>query len=351
MVDERLVAYVDGLLKRGYSKSAIIQQLVSHGYDRGTIDEAIHHASGGKHLNVPLVLGILGGIVAVGIVITLILIFFSRPEANIILSLSPTQQSLKEGETLAFTTRMTSTVDDPTSVNVRYDVLAESGLVQRETEDVTIRGELAQTTRIPLSVAVTTGTYDLRATITFSEKTETQSFTFAVEPGERPVETQSTVDLDQCPADCDDLNVCTSDTCVSGRCVYKPIEQCCGDGICEGKESALSCVDDCSARATSTKDVQEDAQEFALSNPQLAAQECAKIVLDYEHDNCLSTASEIAKDPQLCVPIINIERRDACYLQFALAGDSNICTNIVDSALQQTCFQYGRYAEYAERVA
>lgn len=48
-------------------------------------------------------------------------------------------------------------------------------------------------------------------------------------------------------SECNDDNDCSTDTCVSGQCVYTPDPFCCGNYICEEGEFCSTCSQDCQA--------------------------------------------------------------------------------------------------------
>jgi len=62
-------------------------------------------------------------------------------------------------------------------------------------------------------------------------------------------QTANDTDTFECTADidCNDDDICTSDSCLNGTCQYQSIIPCCGNGICEGLEGETfdTCPDDC----------------------------------------------------------------------------------------------------------
>jgi len=83
------------------------------------------------------------------------------------------------------------------------------------------------------SVAANSGTAARSGTITAAGRTHTVTQAGA-DDGEKP----------DCVlnADCDDGNLCTTNTCIAGACVYKPVK--CGDGLCDPATGlCVECLD------------------------------------------------------------------------------------------------------------
>lgn len=354
MVDERLVEYVKDLTKNGYSIQVITDQLSSHGYSADIINQVLRAAQG-THRYARVLLVILAGVGAVVGLGVVLIMFFSGEDSNIMLTTTPTQASIQTGGTLVFDVVLKNSIDKPTMVNIRHDILRDGQVEQQEQDALTVRKEHTQTVRIPLSPSISVGEYMVRTTIMFLDQEKTQQFALSIEQGStnyQPVAlSMPTASLDACSPECNDFNACTTDVCNSGQCTYTEKNTCCGNGRCEAGENVLSCSDDCQEHdeRLSVSDIKNNAHSLAGENKQLAAQECARIALDYEHDNCFGELSDETKDPLFCTPIFNSERKDACYLQFALT-DIAVCTNIIDTRLQQTCLQYAQFSQLSGSV-
>jgi len=150
-----------------------------------------------------------------------------------------------------------------------------------------------------------------------------------------------------CPAPCNDYDICTRDICVTGACVFEEIQPCCGNTVCEFGETEDSCPEDCRretlTQAESTDIILEKAEAAALSNPQQGRQLCKSLARTAVQDGCLKKIAGIAKDVSLCQDIYSMKKKDECTMNHAIEQeDFSVCSSISERWLRNSCVQYGR---------
>src|SRR3989338_8107286 len=94
-----------------------------------------------------------------------------------------------------------------------------------------------------------------------------------------------------CPNNCNDLDVCTQDSCIGGVCQHTSSELCCGDFICEAGETAETCSMDCVdvpnlGQAERAQQLTQEALAAASTNPENAIASCDAILPQIERDDC-----------------------------------------------------------------
>ncbi|MBD3318592.1 hypothetical protein GF342_01650 [Candidatus Woesearchaeota archaeon] len=334
MVDDSLVEYVRDLLKKGYKEDYIRAFLLKNGYKASHITATFAQVKQRK-ISKPLLYGSIGGIIIVILVTTILLWPSGSSRATIQVSIEGTT-TIAQGDTLSFHSTLTSTEDSPTLVTLKYDIIDETNKPLQSAQDtITVRASTKRSAEITLSRQLEPGTYSLQVTAGYDEQHTQDSYQFTITPGTL---TGDELHLDTCPYDCDDGDPCTTDRCEDGRCVYVRQQPCCGDNICEGEESVLTCSEDCTARVQEDPDnYQDKAIELARTNKAQAANECNKIGLLDERDSCFLAVADEANDPVFCEPLSSINLKDSCYLGFS--KHPGICLKIQDELLKLHCQQ------------
>jgi len=151
----------------------------------------------------------------------------------------------------------------------------------------------------------------------------------------------------ECPATCNDYNICTRDFCSEGKCVFEELVPCCGNRQCEAGETEDSCPDDCArerfVQPEATQSIVQQAEAIALTNPTKATQLCQSIQQTVATDNCLKSVASLAKDQNICTAIYSLKKKDECHMNHAIdQEDFSGCPSINDRWLRNSCLQYGR---------
>ena len=152
----------------------------------------------------------------------------------------------------------------------------------------------------------------------------------------------------ECPSTCGDFDVCTEDVCgpeTNYECVHFPIRPCCGNEICESRESYRNCPSDCvedvvflpPPKEPTISDVINKAKELAESNPSQAASYCSEQDKENYRDSCYGAVSKVSEDSVYCDLIISKIKKDSCYTTAALNGDYTVCDKIADKYLKLAC--------------
>ena len=61
-----------------------------------------------------------------------------------------------------------------------------------------------------------------------------------------------------------------------------------------------------------------------------------------DKDNCYNRIALEKGNSELCAEIVNIRKKDNCYMSFAYLDDYSVCTNIQDIYLRQSCRELGK---------
>jgi hypothetical protein len=136
---------------------------------------------------------------------------------------------------------------------------------------------------------------------------------------------------------CDDNNPCTKDSCVGKDCGHEPIVPCCGNYICERGESFNNCATDCTAPQQEVGTIIEKAKAMSNSNLDAAVKTCRSLREDTDKDSCLESVATATNQTSVCASITSIARRDACYVNAAMAGDFSVCNKIENDYLRKNC--------------
>ncbi|MDO8661561.1 MAG: hypothetical protein Q7K43_06740, partial [Candidatus Woesearchaeota archaeon] len=149
--------------------------------------------------------------------------------------------------------------------------------------------------------------------------------------------------FDTCTDSCDDDDSCTEDSCVTGACVHKKIDSCCGDFTCSYEETAISCPKDC-AFQTIQKPIHEtiaSAVQQAKQDVRKGIQICSRLSDKNDADQCLASVAVQIKSSLACEEIAEVSVRDVCYLDYAqLSNDYSVCDKVNNRLFKSSCFSF-----------
>lgn len=356
VADERLKLYVEELKKRGFGNTQIRQQLLDSGYPQSTVDELIKKNYVFHYI---LVLLILFGIIAV---VAYTFQFFFQETILTVQSIIPSK-TIKNMQALQYTTKLKSNAK--TSAVIKTEVLdfETSKIVFSSQEKVDLKDEKFLAKVLQINDSFTPGKYLLRTKVNYDDKTTGTSAEFYVEAGEKPktapipaiilpASTETPIPspallptaapakkillAEECPVECDDYNACTKDSCVNGRCEFRPISPCCGNLVCEQGETVLNCIGDCAKREKSDEQKIAEAKEIVKSDKEKAASVCSAVANAGKLDSCFSELAEITFATQFCSSVQKRKTKDACYSFLAVKGAFS-CSNIEDRLLRNSC--------------
>lgn len=346
MVQQSLVDYIRNLLAQGYDAGTIRTTLLNAGYSPYDVDLAMRVSGGSVPRRVPvkaLLLVFVGLVLLIGGVLLVLKLLQPAP-AVLDLSLSLLSSRVAPGGALI----VNAEVSNPSGrrVGAVLDVVVEGpgGRIAAKSEDVSVEGRVNVPIAVQVPVSAQVGMYEVRAVLAFTGGSVRRSVDFEVAEGvpetQMPSEAVREEVFEQakeaqaaCPAGCDDLNFCTSDSCVQGECVHAPIVPCCGNGVCEAGEV---CPVDCAARPVDVDDVRERAKSLAVSNLDGAVSECNGLAQRAFIDACLGDVAEASGQKQPCYDIVAEDIRDACLMSFAY-DDASVCSDIVNPYMRQSC--------------
>jgi hypothetical protein len=198
-------------------------------------------------------------------------------------------------------------------------ILKKGSLIQETTKEFEVIGESNETS--PESNETTTESNE-----TSPESNETEEY---IPPSECESHT-----------DCDDENICTTNSCENNKCEIQQVTPCCGNGVCESSESSSICSEDCQETETpselSDAEITNLATEEASTNSGAASQLCASIDNENNKNYCFARIAYIAENSALCSQITDIDMKDNCYLSLATI-DSTVCLEIINPIKKIAC--------------
>ncbi len=143
--------------------------------------------------------------------------------------------------------------------------------------------------------------------------------------------------------DCNDYDICTSDSCVSGFCESARIPVCCGDFICSSGEDSESCPQDCIASqqvfGSPSQEVIAGIMETAASNPEKAASQCSEFESSFDSDLCYTELAKVSDNYGFCENVYDSDSKDKCFMYFVMSKDKfELCVKIEKRLLQNSCY-------------
>ncbi len=142
---------------------------------------------------------------------------------------------------------------------------------------------------------------------------------------------------------CEDGDSCTKDSCSNGACIHEKQTPCCGDFICSPEESILGCPQDCALRTIqpSVKQTAQTAVRQSQNSFARGVQVCAQLPVQDDADECLAFLSVETKSQNTCAEIARVEKRDACYLDYAQqTNDYTICDKVSNRLFKASCYSF-----------
>ena len=360
MVQQSLIEYVNKLIKSGYDTGTIRTTLINAGYSPSDVNRALTYAKKGEKRKISLNLKTI--LIGVSALILLIIIIFAgikllTPKEKIIqIKATPIKTKAYPGDALTFVIELTSEVSRQEQVLLNYEIIkTQTGKIVLTKQDrMTVGEKSSKTTQIGIPEDTGPGKYTLKITMSYKIKTEQKSFSFTVLEKEYETETPEEEIIEakeiKCPESCDDFNPCTTDYCEKGICRHTPIIPCCGNGVCEEKESVLNCPEDCSKAKETPQNVLSQAKTVAASDPEAAAMLCNKLIRPNDIDLCFSEVAITSKKSVICENVKTLDHRDNCYMSFALEGDYSVCQNVKNSYLAKSCNSLKRSSEILSRT-
>lgn len=348
----RLSSYVEQLQKQGYSIQVIRSHLARSGYSAEQISAAFSHSDSlSHHLTKNVLFGILASTIILSFVIYFI-VFYSALEVFLEIK-QPSSSSVAPGETLIFE-KVISASEKKAAVNVFYEAVSSSGeVLVKKTEKLLISDVSKSQSRINIPATAVPGTYTLKVTITFGSKSQTKSFLFTIAAPEKTAVIEKTVESSEqqstqvsCPSDCNSPDTCVTGKCVNGACVFEQKIPCCGNGKCESSEEPSNCATDCAVQRQPREGVIASAESIVQNDASQALLLCNSLIEDSPVDECISSISQKADNSVLCSSMRSVDRKDACFMSFALGGDFSVCDKIADRYMSNSC----NYLESAKSV-
>jgi len=339
MAQGQLKAYVQRMKKQGYPTESIRQALRAEGYNDARINAAL-----GKGVSKQL---FLVGLIALAVILVFILmgILFivlapEEPATKIKVSVSGIPGIVDPGGVVSFN----ANVQGAEAAFIQFNI------VHQKSRELITQGEGNEgTLSFTVPKTAPSGTYKLNIIAFANGEQDRTEARFEV-PGETTQPTPGvtpSIETTQCPGGCNDFNICTEDTCVNGKCEFKKVVPCCGDGVCERGETDSSCAEDCAprppTRGQAVSAVMKQAETLANSQPLEAAQLCRSLSRQADIDTCLGNIAKQANLSAICGQIRDPLDRDVCYMDFALKRNQfEVCDRITDRTMKQGCISVGR---------
>jgi len=348
-VANTLADYVGRLKKEGYDEPTIKSHLFSEGYSLQQINESLSPRRGLPTIN-KKTLVFLGGALGIILIAAALYLLVFPTTKTISFAMKPASFEIARGDKIMFEDVVTNTGKDAGfPVTIKHDVVNTNSLqVTSKQETMTASGVQTKQVEISLPQDLQPGRYTVKAAAVFDGKEITSAFSFRL-IGEQAVEIPGPVAQPQpgeqpaagCAAGCDDLDSCTTDSCVNSKCVYTDKPTCCGNLVCEADETTLSCPVDCASttRTTTAAELADSAKSAAKSDPDKASILCSQIPQEGVADNCFTVIADEATNSGFCARVSDSEKRDNCFVSYVLkTNDFEVCSSIENVYLKRTCY-------------
>jgi len=349
MVQQSVIEYVRRLLKQGYDVGAIRTALLNAGYSPYDVDKAIQLAGGSeRRVSTKLLVIIFVVLLVLGLGVFFVLKLMQPAPVVLTFSLSLFSTEVSPGQDVIVNVDIQNPSGRETSGLIDFVVNGPGGQVASRTESFS----LATRTSVPVSISLPSsappGSYVIKATLSYDDKSSSQPAIFEVVERAPDVTFPTSVleerdevearELQQtCPGGCDDLSFCTKDECVQGSCINEPIVPCCGNTKCEPGETEDSCLLDCAERSIGPDEIREQAKEIAVSSVPGAIETCDSLAQRSYIDSCLSDVSGVSNSKEPCALIVDDDVRDSCYITFAYQNDFTVCPLLTNRYMKNSC--------------
>lgn len=342
MTRKSIINYIKKSLSSGYKPEQIRTALIQAGHSPHEI-EVLLKSTAYKHKTSKL--WVIAAVLIVLTLIIVILLLTLKEEKAPALQISLLSPIIKKGESLTIKTQIINPAEKTADITIDYMIFLPGGpLLTSKKKITTITDYL---TNIPEQLILNTppGRYKLLVNARIGEYflTQEQYFDISTEAAEEqpkiisPYE-QREKTTKECLQGCDDYNACTTDQCIGGECVNEAIIPCCGNKICEQGENEANCAVDCIQKQEKLKPRPKEAGNAII--------ECEKKAIITERDNCFEEAAREFAVNSICDKISSEQKKDSCYMSFALKNDFTICNKISNKYTRNSCLQLEKMSSY-----
>ena len=379
MFSKSLASFIKEQIREGHDLNSVRKYLVSYGYNSKDVEDTVSSLyKGNKPINKVVI--IIGIVMLIIIIVSASFLIF-KPKKKVVkedelsINLELKDKEVAAGEVLKFNLDVSSITTKNYVLKTEYRVLYKTSALTKDSKDIEFSKRSLTQESIKLPDKIKPGDYILEVKVFYEGKVESVKKPFSVK-GESGVEESEPVIAEECPASCDDGNECTEDSCGENtgfECVNKVIKPCCGNSNCEKGETEVNCEDDCKEEVTEEVQIEdfegltiwekieeikklsvvdlEKAEDFCNGITQESYKDqcfvnmaegtkdvkyCELVEEDRTVDNCFSTVAELTKDKSICKDVSEI-RRDYCYMPFMMDGDYEVCAELKNKYLKQSC--------------
>lgn len=386
MVNKALVSYVQTYHSKGYSLTTLRDFLVTQGYSKEDVEEAIKSAYSMEHIpknRLFIALSIVAVLVIFGSLFFLVFSFLKEETAMIDLRVYGNEEIKKGGDfQFKVALRNIGTKKDY-DVRLKYE-LVKNEIVEQSGSD-TVSSESIE--KIYTVKPKETGFYSVRVSVSYFENEHESSLAFKVvsvcgdavcDAGETCADDCTACgdgicsENENCEKDCK-ADLCGNKVCDAGEeknCSDCKIELC-GNGICDEGEDYINCLKDCEMPETKcgnnicetgespsncASDCRYEVGINSLSQYQIVdyvnqrvkevgqkeiAKECAMVTKQNVKDVCFYTLMKATNSSLYCKYVENSVKKDDCYVSYSYeTRDYDVCiAEVSDISKRKTCEQ------------
>jgi len=361
MAQEGLVEYIKRLFTQGYDIGTVRTTLLNAGYSPYEVDTAIRAAGTGRHISTRTLIIVFVSLLALAGIV-LITLKLMQPEPVVLsFSLSLFSSEVAPGQDVVANVDIFNPSGRETSGLIDLTITGPDISPIYKTESFSVITQTSVPSAIPLPFSTPPGAYTLTATFSYGDMYREDSLDFDVVEDAPAFALPADVLVDRaeeearvlqltCPGGCDDLNFCTSDSCIKGVCVNTPIVPCCGNANCEAGETDDSCMLDCGERRVAPEDIIENAKAIAAADVSKAMSVCDTLAQRVYIDACLGGVAEVSESQEPCTKVIDDDARDSCYIPFAYKNDFSVCSKLTNPYMKNSCISLSEISKLSEEV-